>query len=260
MNFLMVLIMGAFIGGASGYIGSLMVTKRMALTGGALGHLTLPGIALGVIYGFDVSIGAFVFLAFGITLIWVFKTESELPMEAITAVVFASSVSIAFLFLPEQEAVPALIGDASRITLVPTVVTVGLSLVILVLTKKIYPKMVLSSLSEDVAISEGYDVRKYDFIYLFGIALTVALGVRVVGSLLTAALVAIPASASRNLSNNHFQYSYGALAIGILSSVVGILVYEFVGAPFGLVEIGSPGPYIIITSSIFFVISLFTKR
>lgn len=259
MNILMILIMGAFIGGASGYIGSLMVTKRMALTGGALGHLTLPGIALGVIYGFDVSIGAFAFLAIGITLIWMFKTRSELPMEAITAVVFASSVSIAFLFLPKQEAVPVLIGDASKITLIPTISTVGLSLVIIVLTKKIYPKMVLSSLSEDVAVSEGYDLRRYNFFYLFGIALTVALGVRVVGSLLTAALVAIPASASRNLSSNHFQYSYGALAIGILSSVLGVMAYEFIGAPFKLIELGSPGPYIIITSSIFFAISLFKK-
>ncbi|MFP4005721.1 MAG: metal ABC transporter permease [Candidatus Hadarchaeia archaeon] len=260
MDFLMIMIMGLSIGAAAGYIGSLMVTKRMALTGGALGHLTLPGMALALLYGFDVSFGAFVFLVIGITLIWIFKSSSELSMEAVTAVVFASSVSIAFLFLPEEHAFPALIGDVSQVSLLHMVLTVAISLLIFAITKLIYPKMILSSLSEDVAISEGLNVRKYNLVYLFGIALAVALGVRVVGSLLTAALVAIPASASKNLSRNHFQYSYGALLIGAVSACFGILAYEFIGTPFGIIELDSPGPYIIISSSAIFVISLFFRR
>ena len=48
---------GIFIGGAAGYLGSLMLSKRMALVAGPLGHLTLPGIALALLYGFDVSFG-----------------------------------------------------------------------------------------------------------------------------------------------------------------------------------------------------------
>jgi ABC-type Mn2+/Zn2+ transport system permease subunit len=46
---------GIFIGGAAGYLGSLMLSKRMALVAGPLGHLTLPGIALALLYDFNVS-------------------------------------------------------------------------------------------------------------------------------------------------------------------------------------------------------------
>jgi zinc transport system permease protein len=35
-----------------------MLTKRMALMGVALSHLTLPGVALALLYDFDVSLGA----------------------------------------------------------------------------------------------------------------------------------------------------------------------------------------------------------
>lgn len=260
MRFLLAIIMAAFIGGAAGYIGSLMLTKRMALTGGALGHLTLPGVALALIYGFDVSLGAFAMLTIGITLIWGFQIRSKLPMEAVTAVVFSSSVSIAFLFLPKDQTVPALIGNISQISVEVTAITAALSVGVFAIVKIVYPKMVLASISEDVASSEGIDVGKYNFIYLFGIGLIVALGVRVVGSLLTAALVAIPAATSMNFSKSHLNYSYGALILGGLSGILGVAIYRFTGTSLGPMEVASPGPFIIIVSAAFFIVSLLLKR
>ncbi len=260
MNFVLALIMGVFVGGAAGYVGSLMVTKRMALAGGALGHITLPGVALGMMYGFDISLGAFLFLALGISLIWWFRERTELPMEALTGVVFASSLSIAFLFLPKQHAIPALIGDISQISPIATLLVVVFSLSVFFTVRRIYPEMLLSSISEDVAVTEGVDIRKYNFIYLLSVAIAVALGVRIVGSLLTAALVAIPASTSRNLSKTHFQYSHGSLVLGALSCGLGILGFKLTGSSIGPITLPSPGPLIIIISTLFFVISMFFKR
>jgi len=252
MQLILALIMGAFIGAAAGYIGSLMVTKRMALMGGALGHLTLPGIALALIYSFDVSLGALLFLILGITLIWLFERRTKLPMEALTAVVFASSLAIAFLFLPQEKTAQALIGDISQISPLIVIITVILSLIIFFVTKKIFSKMVLATISEDLAQVEGVNIKKYNLIYLACIALTVALGVRIVGGLLTAALVAIPACTSRNLSKNLFQYSYGGMIAGGLACILGIIGFKFTGIP--------AGPLIIIASALFFLISLIFKK
>lgn len=251
-SIILALVMGAFIGGAAGYIGSLMVTKRMALMGGALGHLTLPGVALALVYGFDVSLGALFFLAVGIVLIWLFELRTKLPMEALTAVVFASSLAVAFLFLPEEKTAQALIGDISQISLTTTLTTVVLSLIVFFVTRHIFSDMILASISEDVANAEGVNVKKYNLIYLACIALTVALGVRIVGSLLTAAIVAIPACTSRNLSRNLFQYAYGAMILGSLACILGILGFKFIHIP--------AGPLIIIASAVFFLISLIFKR
>ena len=65
-QFLFSLISGIFIGRAAGYLGSLMLTKRMALVGDALGHVALPGMGLALLFGLDVSFGAFLFLLLGI--------------------------------------------------------------------------------------------------------------------------------------------------------------------------------------------------
>jgi len=252
MGFIPTLIMGAFIGGVAGYLGSLMLSKRMALVGGPLGHLSLPGITLALIYGFDVSLGAFLFIALGIIVIWLVEMRTKLPMEGITAIVFASGVATSFLFLPEDKTVPALIGDVSQISPEIVAMIASLSLVIFFVTKKIYSKMVLVSISEDLARVEGVDTKKFNFIYLVCIALVISLGVRIVGGLMTAAIVAIPACTSRNLSKSLLQYSYGGMILGSLGCILGIVTAEFAGV--------SAGPAIIIANTLIFLVSLILKR
>jgi zinc transport system permease protein len=251
-QFLLSLIVGICVGGAAGFLGSLMLGRRMALVAGPLGHLTLPGIALALMYGFDVSLGAFPFVILGIVLIWLFEIRTKLPMEALTAVVFASGVAIAFLLLPIKQAETALVGDITKVSFTEAAVSVILILLLFFVVKKVYSKIVLINISEELAKSEKVDIRKYNLIYLGSIAIIVALGVKMVGGLLTAALVAIPASSARNLSRNLAQYSFGAMIIGIISSSLGILLYKITGFP--------AGPLIILASTFIFLISMVFKR
>jgi len=251
MEIILALIMGSFIGAAAGYLGTLMLSKRMSLVAGPLGHLTLPGIALAFLFGFDVSLGAFVIVTLGIALIWWLEIKTKLPMEALTAIVFAVGVAVTFLFLPEEKTIPALIGDVSQISPIVVTISVLLSLLVIFAINRIYKKIILAEISEDIAKSEGVNIKKYNFIYLLCIAIIVSLGARVVGGLMTAALVAIPACTSKNLSKNIFQYSLGGLIFGGLSCLIGILVFKFIDIPAGLL--------IVLTSAFFFLISLIVK-
>ena len=215
---LLSLIAGIFIGGTAGYLGTLMLSKRMSLVAGPLGHLTLPGIALALLYGLDVSLGAFPFVILGIIFIWFLERKTKLPMEALTAIVFASGVAISFLFLPIEEAETALVGDITSVGWQSVLINIILCLLIIFTVKNIYSKMVLINISEDIAKAEKINIAKYNFLYLMAIAVIVALGAKMVGGLLTAALVAIPAATSRNLSKNLFQFSLFGLIFGALSA------------------------------------------
>ena len=146
-QFLLSLIVGIFVGGVAGFLGSLMLGRKMALVAGPLGHLTLPGIALALMYGFDVSLGAFPFVILGIVLIWLFEMRTKLPMEALTAVVFASGVAIAFLLLPVKQAEAALVGDVTKVRLGEAVISVCVVLLIFFVVKKIYSKIFDNSLN-----------------------------------------------------------------------------------------------------------------
>lgn len=249
---LLSLFVGISIGGVAGYLGTLMLGRRMALVAGPLGHLTLPGIALALIYGFDISLGAFPFVVLGIVLIWFFEMRTRLPMEALTAVVFASGVAIAFLFLPIEQAEAALVGSISYVSFWDSTFSVVLTVTVFLAIMEIYQKMILINISEDLAKSQGISVKKYNFVYLFLIAIIVALGAKVVGGLLTAALVAIPACSARNLSQNMLQYVFVAIIVGAMSSFSGVLLSEVSGFP--------AGPLIILTSAVVFLISTIFRR
>jgi ABC-type Mn2+/Zn2+ transport system permease subunit len=249
---LMSLISGIAIGSAAGYLGSLMLSRRMALVAGPLGHLTLPGIALALMYGFNVSLGAFPFVILGIILIWLFEMRTKLPMEALTALVFASGVAVAFLFLPIDQAETALVGDITRTNFGEAAAAVVISLVLMLTVYRNYAKLVLINVSEDLAVSEGIPVRKLNLLYLLLIAVMVAMGVKMVGGLLTAALVAIPPSVARNLGRNLRQYAYGAMAVGMVSAALGIVLFKLTGYP--------AGPLIILVGSVLFLVSLVLKR
>lgn len=252
MQFILALIMGISVGGVAGYIGSLMVTKRMALMGGALGHLALPGIALAVYYNFDISAGALLFLILGIIVIWGIEQITKLPIEAITGVVFPVTMSATFLFLPKSKVTPALIGEISTITIQSALITIVTSIIIFIIINKIFKKLVLISISQDIARVEGINVKKYNLIYLACIAITIALGVRIVGGLMTAALVAIPASTSKNISKNLFSYSYLSMSLGIISCTTGIILFKYTNI--------AAGPLIILSSSTMFLLSLVFKK
>ena len=187
-----------------------------------------------------------------ILLIWFFEIHTKLPMEALTGIVFTASVAIAFLFLPESEVSTALIGDISKISLSDTVFSVILSLVVFFILKKIFSRMILANISEDLARVEHINTKKHNFIYLVCIAIVVALGIKVTGSLLMGALVITPAAAARNMASNLFQYSFGALIIGAISCVLGILCFKVFALP--------AGPFVILSASLMFIISLFLKR
>lgn len=244
-------VVGAAVGSVAGYIGSLMVSKRMALMAGALGHLTLPGIALALLFGFDVSLGALLFLIIGIFFIWLLERATNVPVEALTAVVFTTAVAAAFLFLPQNETETALLGDISQITLPICIITLSVSALIFAITRFIFKRMVLITLSSDLAKAQNIPVSLYNFIYLSSIALIIALGVRIIGGLMTAALVAIPASTSRNISATLSGYAYTSFVIGGISCVIGIILSQLIHLPVGAM--------IILSSAFLFMCSLFFK-
>jgi len=251
-NFFSILISGIFVGGAAGYLGSLMLSKKMTIIVDPLSHLALPGVALALIFQKDISLGAFFFLFFGAILIWFFEQKTKLPTETIIAILFSISLAITFLFLSEHEIEEALVGDISKIGKLDSLIIVFISLFVFFLIQKIYPKLTLISISEDLAMAEKIDLRKYQFLYLLSISAIVALGVKFVGGLLVAGLTALPAASAKNLSKNLKTFRFLSCLFGILCAIFGISLFQFTGYP--------AGPLIVLSGFLIFLISIIFKK
>lgn len=246
------LVSAVFITAITGYLGTLMLSKKMSIVADPLSHLTLPGAALAIIYGYSLFLGVFPFVIFGIILIWLIERKTKLPMENVAAIVFAIAVSSALLILPIDKAEEILIGNITKITVPETLITIILSLIVFYIVRKIYLKMMLINIHEDLAIIEGVNINLCNFLYLLSIAIVLGLGVYLVGGFITAALVAIPAASAKNLSRNLFSYKILSIFFGIISAIVGIFFARFIHLP--------TGPMVIAASVFLFFISIIFQR
>lgn len=242
------LISGFFISSIAAYLGTLMLSKKMSVVAGPLAHLAFPGVALAIIYHFSFAFGVFPFVIFGAILIWLLEKKTKLPMENLTAVIFAFGVGTSLLFLPIDQAEEALVGSIMKISAWETVMVVVLSILVYLSVRHIYKKMILININEEIAITKKINVSQYNLVYLLSIAVVVALGVYLVGGLITVALIAIPAGAARNISRSVPEYKFWAVLFGSLGTISGIL--------FSLIWNLPTGPLIVVVEAIIFSLSL----
>lgn len=246
------LIIGSLVGAASGYLGSFMVLKRMSLVGDALSHVALPGIAIALMIGLNPMLGAFMALLVAIIGIWYFSEKSEIYPEAIVGIFFTVSLAIGILITPEPEVFEILFGDIDKVTNVDGLFILVGSIIIFLTVKLISKKLILGIISEDLAKSQKVDISKINLIYLLLVGLVVALGIKFLGTLLTGALVIIPAVAAKNITLGIYKFQTLSILFGIISVFVGILLAKQVNLP--------TGPIVVLVSSLIFLLSNLIKR
>src|SRR3990172_10214313 len=245
------LIIAIFVGLSAGYLGSLMLLEKMALVGAALSHVALPGLAIGFLFNFNPFIGAFAFLFVSAAVIWQVQRVTKLSFEALVGAMFTLALAVGIILIPDLEALSeALFGNITTVVVWDALAAAVIAVTAVLLTRLIYKKLVLAMISEDLAISKRIDVAKTNLIYLFLVCTVVAIGIKIVGTLLVGFLVVVPAIAAKNLSSDMFKYTLLSSVFGAVSAFSGILLAGyFTSVP--------PGPLVVFSGIAIFAVTIF---
>jgi zinc transport system permease protein len=233
------LIIGTFVGLAAGYLGSLMVLKKMALVGDAMSHVALPGLALGILLNFDPFLGAFAVLFVAALIVWYLGRVTKLSYEALIGAMFTTALAVGVLMIPQVDLLEALFGDISNVGVLDAVTAVAVSIVAIVLTRIIYKNMILGMISEDLAVSKGIKIGRTNLLYLLLVSAVVSLGIRITGTLLVGFLVVVPAATAKNLSLSSLKYAALSAIFAVTCSLAGILLSSYLSVP--------PGPMVVLS-------------
>jgi zinc transport system permease protein len=166
---------------------------------------------------------------------------------------FTLALAIGILILRDREPdlLEQLFGDITKVTLFNTLAGIAISIVAVFLTKMIYKQLVLSMISEDLAISKGINVGRTNLLYLLLVSLVVAVGIKIVGSLLVGFLVIVPAAAAKNISSDLFKYSVMSSVFGAISSSSGVLLSSYLNL--------QPGPLVVFSGITVFLATVLVK-
>ncbi len=238
-------------------IGIFLVLRRYSLIADTLAHVSLAGIALGLLLGINPVIAALVTTILASLGIERLRTTKKVYGESALALFLSGSLALAIVLLSLAKGFNTNLFSylfGSIVTVTPTdVATIAfLAVVVVVILAIFYKELVYISFDEESARVSGLPTRFINIVLVILAALTVSLSIPIVGILLIAALIVIPIVTALQLRKSFTKTIIAAELISIFSVVLGI----FASFYFNL----STGGTIVLIMLAIFILVLIGKR
>lgn len=238
-------------------LGCFVVWQRMAYFGETIAHAGLLGAALGILLQLNLTIGVFVaalMVAFGLRLV---ERHSSLAKDTalglLAHVVLAIGLIVASQFQSLQvDLMGLLFGDILAITMTDLAMIGGGLVLIWGLIAYLWQDMLTISVDRELALAEGVNVPRSEFLFSVAIAATVALAMKLVGLLLVTAMLIIPAAGAMNFSRTPEQMVVVTALISAASVIGGLAGSVYFDIP--------TGPAIVVAMALVFLLSTPLKR
>ncbi len=223
---------------ATGPLGSFVVWRRMAYFGDATAHAAILGVALALATDLPLGFGTLVVaLAMAATVStlaakgWAMDTTLGVLAHAALAV---GLVAVSFLPTVRTDLSAYLFGDILAVSRTDLAWIWGGALAVAGLLAWRWDRLLTATLHPDLAHAAGIDPDRERLVLTLALALVVAVALKVVGALLIAAMLIIPAAAARGLARTPEAMAVAASAIGggaVLAGLWGSLTWDTPAGP-----------------------------
>ena len=237
-------------------IGVTVVFKRQSLTGDALSHMSLAGVAIGLILGFNPIVGAVaacLAAAFGIEAL-----RKKLPKYSELSIAIVLSVGIGLAGVLSGFVKNAanfnsfLFGSIVAISDFETALVMGLAVLVFLAFILLYKELFYIAFDEQAAAISGVPVKTVNTVFTILTALTVSVASRTVGALIVSSLMVVPAAAAMVVARSYRQTVVFSVLCAVASTVIGLFISYYAGT--------KPGGTIVLTAVGLFLLALLSKK
>jgi zinc transport system permease protein len=232
-------------------IGVFLVQRRLALLGDGTGHVALTGVGLALFFNWAPIPMAMLAAIIGAVSIEIIRDRSKVAGDLALALMFYGGIAGGVMFV---SLAPASSSTALNSYLFGSLTTASNSdLIALIFISLLIVSALFIWGRQMFAVGVDTDVArvlkiptKFNAILLAVLsALTVVVGMRVVGLLLVSAIMIVPVAAAQQLTKSFKSTMIFGSLLGLLSSISGLFISFSVDIP--------PGPTIVMFSLLLFV-------
>lgn len=250
------LICGVLVAILCGWFGVFVVQRRLSFLGSGLAHAAFGGVALGIFLSLPPLVVAVPFtVVVGLAIVWV-QQRTELAADTAIGVFFAVSMALGIVFLSRTDryttdAFAYLFGTILAIKqadLYVTLAVTGLAL----LTCPLWSRWAYATFDRELAAADQVNVQRDDYLLALCLAITIVISIKVVGIVLIAAFLVIPAATARLLTRRFSAMTIVSISVGVLSVLAGLLASYQLDLP--------SGPAIILVQATLFALSFLIRR
>ncbi len=238
-------------------IGMFLVVRRYALMADTLAHVSLVGVALGLLTGINPLASALVIAIVASMGMERLRESKHVSGENVLALFLSGGLAIAVVLMSLSggsgaNLVSYLFGSITTVSASDVILMIGISVLVLASVITLYKEFFFVSFNETLAIASGLPVRLLNILLMILAAMTVAISMRVVGVLLIGALMVIPI-----VSAIQFRWSFKkTLIMGMIFSLVSVVTGLCTSYYLDLASGGT----IVVAALIIFFISLIANR
>lgn len=237
-------------------IGVIIVLRRMSMVGDALSHMSLAGVALGLIFGFNPILGAVATCILATFSIGFFAKKIPEYAETAIAIIMATGVGLAGVlsgFLPTSANFNSfLFGSIVAVSDFELILIIVIAIAVLITFVGLYRELFFITLDEQGAKLAGIPVATVNFIFTLLTAVTVSIAARTVGALIVSSMMVIPVICAMRIAKSYKQTVIWACVLNLIFTLSGLTVSYYLGL--------KPGGTIVLISIIILIfILLFSK-
>lgn len=219
---------GAFVALLCSTLGVLLVLRRLSLIGDGLAHVTFGSVALGLVLKVSPLYAAIPLVMLSSLGILKLTQKARLYGDAAIGIVSALGIAGGIVLASvaggfNVDLFSFLFGNILAISTAEVVIAVALSLTALLTVSLYYHELFSITFDEEFARASGIDAERLNAVVVLLTAVTVVLTMRVVGILLTSALLILPAAAALQVARgfrNCLLIAAGAAVSSVLTGVV----------------------------------------
>ncbi|MFO0998266.1 MAG: iron chelate uptake ABC transporter family permease subunit [Alphaproteobacteria bacterium] len=242
---------GAGVALAAGPLGCFVVWRRMAYFGDALAHSALLGVALGFLFGIDLTLGVVGSSAvLAVLIVWL-QEQRSLATDTLLGILAHAMLALGMVaigLMPNirVDLLGYLFGDMLAVTPQDLYWVFGGGAIVLGALALLWRPLLAITVHEELARAEGVPTLRVRLIFMVLIALVIAIAMKIVGVLLIVSLLIIPAAAARSCVRT-------PEAMAALSALLGVV--SVAGGLYGSLVLDAPaGPSVVTVATAIFVV------
>lgn len=227
---------GLLVGLIAPIIGVFLVMRRMSLIADALSHITLTGIAAGMLWNkYNPSmmvspvLSGMTLSMVGALLIEQVRKLYRFYQELAIPIILAAGIGLGVVLISLADGFNSdlfgyLFGSLVAVSRMDLFLIIVVTIMVLVFVALFYQKMFYISFDEEAAQIAGVETRMINFIFIIMVAGVIAVGMRVVGVLLISSMVTLPVAASMQVAKSFRQTFILAIVFAETAIILGMVL------------------------------------
>ncbi len=253
------LLVGILVSLCAALLGVTLVLKRYSMIGDGLSHVGFGSLSVAMALNLaplQVSVPVVVIAAF---LLLRISENGKIKGDAAIALISSSSIAIGVIATAlkngmNTDVMSYMFGSALAITKDDARISIALSVAVLFLFIFFYNKIFAITFDEDFAKASGTNSKAFNMMIAFLTAITIVIGMRIMGTMLISSLIIFPALSSMRLFKNFKAVIISSAIISVVCFIIGIFASFINEIPAGASVVVSNLIVFIICSMLGFIV------